>query len=311
VSRTGQESRPAGKDAGAGPLLGRALLVTREEEGQGGLAQLLSESGAEVRRIALTRTMEPEDPHALRTAAAKLSEYPWVALTSPRAVFALAEAMGGADGSGAVPVEPKNCRAGSQDGRRGSIDAPLWACVGPSTAAALKTRLGREADLVPATSSAAALGRALAEREAGSPERRRLLFPAAENARGELAEILRAAGWKVDRVCAYRTVPAPVTAADLAPLEGFSRWDAVLLTSGLAVRALFEVLSADLGPLAAAEWMRAQHPAVLGPSAEEALGALDIRPFVRAQAPSLEELCRALIEALAGDAPAADAGEKT
>ncbi len=258
------------------PLRGRAFLLTREEE-RDGLRARLERAGAVVRQVPLTRTLPPRDPAALRAAAARLSDFRWVALTSARAVEMLSMAL----------VEVRGLVAESDTA------GPRWACVGPATAERLRARLGVEADVVPPERHAAALAEAMLARDGSGP----VLFPAAENARPELPERLRAAGVRVEQVTAYRTVPAAPAEEQLIPPDGFARWDAVVLTSATAVNVLFRTLEARRGPEPARCWLRENGPAALGRTAEGALEALRVAPTVRAPQPSVQDLAAALLDA--------------
>jgi uroporphyrinogen-III synthase len=72
-----------------------------------------------------------------------------------------------------------------------------------------------------------------------------VLFPRAETVRGALASGLRAKGWVVDEVIAYRTVSADPRPEDI---ESALRADAVLFTSSSTVARTIEVLGADSLP---------------------------------------------------------------
>lgn len=257
-------------------LLGRAILLTREE-GDDALSRILTRAGALVRHVPLTRTLPAADPKPLRQAAARLSDFPWVALTSVRAVEALTAAL----------VDVRGLAAESDTA------GPRWACVGRSTAEALRARLGVEADLVPAEYNAAALAEAILER--GTPGR--VLFPSAENASPDLPERLQRAGVDVVQVCAYRTVPETPDPSSLQPPDGRDAWDAVILGSAAAVGAILRALESTLGDRARS-WLERSGPAVLGRSAAAALQAAGIRPAFRAPRPDADELAVAILEAL-------------
>lgn len=306
------------------PLRGRRILLTRAESDGDRLRALLEAGGAEVESVALTRIAPPADPAPMRSAARALARYDWIACTSSRAVAALAEAI----------EQP------SKDGTLTHFRG-RWACVGPATAGEVRRRFGREPDLVPERFDARSLATAMVrwERQAplaetpaddrggggrggGGGERGRgpgrvprVLFPCAENARGELPEALRRAGMEVDVVIAYRTLPAPPPIERLVPPPGGSdvrrgarggagsgagggSWDAVVFTSGTAVSVLLETCRGAMGRTAAREWLSAASPAVLGASAEEALRAEGIEPAVRAPRPTPEDLVSALVQYL-------------
>jgi uroporphyrinogen III methyltransferase/synthase len=257
------------------PLRGRLILLTREDDDR--LASLLVSLGATIRRLPLTRTLPPEDPTPLRRAAAHLSDFDWVALTSARSVEALTNAL----------VEVRGLAAESDTA------GPRWACVGPATAAALRARLGIEADLVPEEWSAASLVGAMLSAE----RPRRVLFPAADNARPDLPEGLRAAGVEVTQVIAYRTEDVTPSWEELQPPGGLDRWDAIVLASGKAVASLRRSL-APLGEAGAREWLHRNHPSALGASAAAALAAIGVTPADLAERPVVEELAAKILERL-------------
>ncbi|HWW54112.1 MAG TPA: uroporphyrinogen-III synthase, partial [Acidimicrobiales bacterium] len=99
------------------------------------------------------------------------------------------------------------------------------AAVGPGTAEAL-ARSGVVADLVPEEAVAESLVSAMG---AGPG---RVLLPRAAAGRPSLPDGLRAAGWDVDVVEAYRTVAAQVPEA---ALEAVARADAITFTSSSTV----------------------------------------------------------------------------
>lgn len=257
-------------------LRGRAILFTREEAGDV-LDRRLSAAGALVRHVPLTRTAPPEDPTPLRRAAARLSDFPWIALTSARAVEALSAAL----------IDVRGLASESDTA------GPRWACVGRGTAEVLRARLGVEADVVPGEQNAGALADAILA--CGKP--RTVLFPAAENARPDLPEKLRRAGVEVVQVCAYRTVQETPDPTSLLPPEGRDAWDAVVLASAAAVEAILRGLAPVFGDQAPA-WLERSGPAVLGESAEAALRAAGVRPRLRAPRPDAGELAAAILEVL-------------
>jgi hydroxymethylbilane synthase len=288
VGSGGSVARPAAPaDRGEGPdqpLRGRNILLTREEEGGGGLAALLTASGAVVRNLPFTRTEPPQDREPLLRVVRDLPAYDYVVLTSPRAVKALADLDLVLDD-------------GSTDSR------PRWACVGPATASALRRLIGIEADLVPRQFDAANLSLAITRLEVprmAAPSGRglRVLFPAAENAGSDLPESLRRAGMEVTRVTAYRTVPALPAPEELLPPGEAAHWDAVVFTSGLVVQLFLDLLYAQMDHPAAVSWLEANHPAVLGRTAAEALRSAGVRSVRRAPRPTTEDLAATLVTAL-------------
>jgi uroporphyrinogen-III synthase len=219
----------------ASPLTGRRVVVTRPRSQAPDLIDRLVGLGATVVELPVIAIEDPSDggqgldraAHRLRSGA-----YQWVALTSSNAVSRLLAALG-ADAA-AVPVTVR------------------WAAVGAGTARTL-VEGGIAPDLVPTVS----VSEALAEQfptidplEPGASGTRpggvgTVLFPRAETVRGALAAGLRAKGWLVDEVIAYRTVSVAPSPADV---ESALRADAVLFTSSSTVERTIEVLGADSLP---------------------------------------------------------------
>jgi uroporphyrinogen-III synthase len=162
------------------PLVGIGVAVTREDGDEATLATLLRDHGATIVSWPAIR-WATADPGPLDAALARLGEFHWAVLTSPRAV----EAVANRD-----PSWPPGLRI---------------AAVGGATRTAAEAR-GWSVHLVPSVQTAEALVDALADAGVGSGTR--VLFPASEIARDTLEVGLRGLGAEVVRVTAYRTVPA-------------------------------------------------------------------------------------------------------
>ncbi len=185
----------AGLDLGgrpARPLAGLSVVVTRPRAQSGELVAGLAAAGAAVIVLPVVAVVGPLDPEPLQAAARRAGDYDWIVFTSANAVDRFV---------GLLP-----------DGR--ALGGVRLAAVGPATAAALAGWHLR-ADLVPQEATAEGLVEALASApepetpgnraEAASP---RVLFPRGDKARDVLASGLRARGWRVEEVEAYRTVAA-------------------------------------------------------------------------------------------------------
>lgn len=255
------------------PLSGRSVVVTRTRAQSGVLTGRLEQLGAAVVELPVIAIDDPGDGGAaLAAAAARLVSggYGWVALTSSNAASRLVAALGDR------PV-PRWVR---------------WAAVGTGTAASLAEG-GFAADLVPTVSRAGSLGDAFPvpppdPDEAGRPDRAssRVLFPRAETVRGDLAAGLRARGWEVDEVVAYRTVagdpsPEAIRSARLA--------DAVAFTSSSTVERTVALLgSGGLPPVVVS----------IGPMTSAAARDSGVSVSAEAHPHTLEGLVAALVEAL-------------
>ena len=216
------------------PPGGGVVLVTRPQGPADDLAERLRARGIEAIEAPTIR-IEPVPPggpldRAIRAASG--GRYDWVVFTSVAGVQAWF------DRAGAVGATELRARVGA---------------VGPGTAESL-ARQSRDPDLVPPTFTTAALGEAF-PRGPG-----RVLLARADLAAPDLEAALRAKGWSVDRVDAYRTVfveelPPPARAAlD----EG--RVAAITFTSASTVRGFIRaagrlpdgVAAVCIGPVTAA-----------------------------------------------------------
>jgi uroporphyrinogen-III synthase len=248
----------------SGVLRGRRVAVTRPRERMAGLVAALETLGAEVLAAPAIAVAPPPSWAPLDDALARLATFDWVAFTSAAAVDAVADRLGASLGA---PLG----------------DGPRVAAVGAATARAARARLGR-VDLVPAVHAADALAAAM-PRAWGA----RVLFPAADRARDALPAVLRARGATVERVVAYRTLPAPPDALALpAAHAAAGTLDAVLLASpsaaGAIARACGAALRAERGP----------RVVCIGPATAGACAALGVRVSAVAAAPSDEALVAAL-----------------
>lgn len=182
-------------------LVGRRILLPRSD---GALADALRAAGAEVDAVPMTRTEVL--PFALPGTC------DWVVLTSPTAVAVLAEAD--------VELD---------------LLGDAIAAVGSATATAI-TDLGYDVDLVPAgRSDAEAL---LAELLAAEPEGASAVIPGSALTRPVLADGLAEAGWEVETIATYTTVPLETA----PPLRPWADYDAVVLTAGSIAEATASLL---------------------------------------------------------------------
>ncbi len=189
-------------------LIGRRILLPRRD---GALADAIRAAGADVDAVPVTRT-EPL-PFSLPGTA------DWLVLTSPTAVEVLAAA---------------------------DVDLHLLgdaiAAVGQATAHAI-TDAGAHADLVPVgRSDAEALLAALIDAE---PDGATALIPGSALSRPALSDGLRAAGWDVERLDTYTTVPVTEAPA----VRPWTDYDAVVLTSGSIAAATASVLGLPPEPV--------------------------------------------------------------
>lgn len=194
-----------------GELAGRTVVVTRASHQAASLAAALRERGARVVVAPAIAVVPPLDGgQPLDDALLRLEQFSWVAFTSSNAVaatFARADRRG---------VRRRFARIRT-------------AAVGPSTAARVEAEINRPVTLVPEQNDAAGLAAAFPE-----PRPDDWCFvPQSAQARPELVDGLRARGWSVDAVSAYRTVTPTLSDHLFADVAAA---DAVVFASPSAVR---------------------------------------------------------------------------
>jgi uroporphyrinogen III methyltransferase/synthase len=200
------------------PLFGRSVVVTRARAQAAPLSAKLRELGAAVVELPVIEIADPEDGgDGLRRAAARVAAYDWLVLTSVNGVERFF-------------AEIPDTRA---------LAGVRVAAIGSGTAAAL-ARYRVVADLVPEEFVAESLLDAFPAPPA-EPAGRVLLARAAV-ARDVLPEGLRARGWDVDVVEAYRTVPGAPSAETL---DAASSADAITFTSSSTVTRYLELAGPD------------------------------------------------------------------
>jgi uroporphyrinogen III methyltransferase/synthase len=244
------------------PLFGRRVVVTRTRRQASALSTALRDAGAEPIEVPVIRVDNPDDGGAaLREAVAQSGSYDWVVVTSPNGAERVHRAL---DDSGL-------------DAR--AFGGARVAAIGPATAAVLRAA-GLRADLVPERFVAEELLDALAA--AGPPGR--VLLARAEVARDVLPDGLRARGWHVDVVDAYRTVAAPLTDAQRAAIEGA---DVVTFTSSSTVDRFIEAVGARSVPPVVA---------CIGPITAATARAHGLSVDVEAEVHTVDGLVAALVE---------------
>jgi uroporphyrinogen III methyltransferase/synthase len=193
------------------PLFGRRVVVTRAREQAGELVRRLQAQGAATVEVPAIEIREPADGGAALAAAVdRLGDYDWVVLTSPNGARRLL---------GAVWDRERDARA---------FAGARLAAIGPGTAEAL-AGANLLVDLVPPRFVAESLLEGL---PAPGATGGRLLLVRAAVARDVLPEGLRAKGWDVDVVEAYRTEQAPLAEEQVAAVAAA---DVVTFTSSSTV----------------------------------------------------------------------------
>ena len=199
---------------GRRPLFGRTVVTTRERPGV--LDTQLARAGADVVRIPLIETTDPTDGGlALHSELDRIDAYDWVVVTSP---------------VGAERVMPA---VHDHDLR--------VATVGTKTAQVAERLGGRAVDVVPDRQLAAELVASMPEVSAGHPAPR-LLLAVADRADPSTADALRARGYDVTMVTAYRTLlRRPTPQERRAALAA----DAVVFASGSAAISWAEAIGRE------------------------------------------------------------------
>ncbi len=234
---------------------GRSVVITRAKVQSATLAAALAAQGARVIEVAVLAIAPPVDGGAgLRTAVASRRAYDWIVLTSPNGVEAFVAAL---DGSACeVPV----------------------AVVGSGTAARLASH-GITAALVPERFVSEGLVEAFPNAPGSGG---RVLIAQAEAARDVVEVGLRAKGWQVTTVTAYRSVSAPV---DAAALDAASAADAIVFTSASTVEHYVAAAGVDAVPNVVA---------CIGPVTEAAARSFGISVTVVASPHTIEGVVEAL-----------------
>jgi len=205
------------------PLLGRRVVVTRTRRQASALSAGLRSLGADPVEVPVIEIADPDDGGtALRAAAADLGAYDCVTVTSPNGAERLLAAVTATGG----------------DARR--FGTATVAAIGPATARVLAAG-GIVADVVPERYVAESLLDVLTA--TGRPGR--LLLARAAVARDVLPDGLRAAGWEVDVVDAYRTVPARLSEDQRAAAAAA---DVITFTSSSTVEHFVAAFGADAVP---------------------------------------------------------------
>lgn len=221
---------------------GPRVLVGRPELQAGHLARLLRDAGCDPVCVPLVAIEAAQDAGAGLAAAVDAfvaGSHGVVAFTSSNAVRAFA---------GALAAHP--------DAAPPALAAAVLACVGPSTAASLRSVLDVEADVVAPVHTGAGLATTLLDLDTRGPvaprrdggETPRVLVPRSDRARDVLPDMLRQAGWDVEAVTAYRTVPVTTLPAGIRAELADGTIELVAATSPSAVHGLVQAVGSVVCP---------------------------------------------------------------
>ena len=238
------------------PLAGLRIVVCRPREQARPLAEGLAVAGAEVVSAPVIAITDPADGGAgLRDALARLERGDWLVVTSPN----------GAERAASAGPLPEGVNV---------------AAIGPGTAARAAA-VGLTVRLVPDRSIAEGLVQAFPPPD---PERGRLVVLArAAVARPVLPDSLRAAGWEVLDVAAYRNVAAPL---DDDQRRAVAASDGVVFTSSSTVKRLVAEVGADAVPPLVAS---------IGPATSATATACGLEVTVEASEHTIDGVVAALV----------------
>jgi uroporphyrinogen III methyltransferase / synthase len=209
------------------PLFSKRILVPRAEQQAGETARAIRERAAEPVLCPVIELLPPPDPARLSDAVGALDQYDWVLFTSSNGVQRfLAE----------LTRQGKDVRA---------FGRARIGVIGPKTAEAIE-RAGLRPDLV----AREFVGEALAEAVLAAAHGKRVLVARALVARDELPQMLGRAGYSVDVVPAYQTVPIAGQQRDqLRELLTTGAVDVMLFTSSSTVNHTCDALGSDAAAL--------------------------------------------------------------
>lgn len=289
------------------PLAGLRMVVCRPLGQAAELAERLEAAGAKPVSAPVIAVADPPDGGAaLRSALAALRAGDWLVITSPNGATRVGEALAGGTGEalasrvgdalpdgvgealpggvgGTLFDDPGETAASDVGGAlSGSIaDGVRVAAIGPGTARAA-AEAGVRVDLVPERSVAEGLVEAFGAPSADG-QSSRVVLARAEVARPALPNGLRAAGWEVDDVAAYRTMTQELTAEQRRQVAAA---DGVVFTSSSTVDRLVDAVGTDAVP-----------PLVvsIGPATSATAASYDLAVTVEASDHTIEGAVEALI----------------
>jgi len=251
------------------PLFGKTVVVTRARAQASGLAALLTREGARVIEAPAIRIEEPEDFGPMDAAIGGISAYDWVVFTSPNGVDAFLRRLEhhGLDIRALAGVE--------------------IACIGPKTAAPLRSR-GIRLLALPEQFVAEGLVDEFSKHDMVG---KRVLIARAAEAREVLPEALERMGASVNVVPAYRMVREDTDASALAAQLTAGAIDYVTFASGGTVEQFVSLLGDG-----AAEALSRAALAAIGPITKQKAEELGLSIAVMAEQSTIESLVQAVVE---------------
>ena len=241
------------------PLFGKRVVVTRPRHQSSTLAERLHDEGAEAIVVPTIEIVDPLDEGAaLSEAIEHLTKYDWVVLTSANGAMRFCEQL--------------------RDGR--DVAGVRLAAIGPGTSEILAEN-NLVADLVPERFIAESLLEAFPLPH--DNENGRVLLARAAVARDVLPDGLRAMGWRVDVVDAYRTIPVAPTETERERVLGA---DIITFTSSSTVENWIAAFGIDTIPSVVA---------CIGPITAETARRSGLRVDVIADVHTIDGLVDALV----------------
>lgn len=242
------------------PLLGKRVVVTRAKEQTPKLANLLTELGAIVLSVPTIEIREPLDHYeSLNKAVREITSYEWVIFSSVNSVSPFFSALRDARDLASVRI----------------------AAIGKGTAKEI-AKFNVKADFIPSAFVAETFVREFPSGEG------RILIPQGDIARDVIASELKAKGWHVDSVVAYRnTMPAP----DLELAEEIATCDAITFTSRSTVKNFASIYGTKVLP---------KLVVAIGPITNNALEEIGVADIAVASTHDLDGLVETLVRLLAG-----------
>ena len=255
------------------PLWGKRVLITRSRSQASKLKSLMEGLGATAIELPTIQTVPLDDYAEIDAALDRLSEFSWVIFASANAVDSVFSRLGTKDRN-------RDARA---------FGSSRVGAIGPATAEALERR-GIIADYLPATSTSEAVVDELSDRDWTDVP---VLLPGADIGRDRLAQGLTRLGAKVERVSAYRTVPAPEVGSLAREALG-QGIDIVTFTSSSTVRNLLEALKDDESGL------KSSIIACIGPATAATAKELGLRVDLVAEKHNVQGLAESLVAHFGG-----------
>ncbi|HEX3600142.1 MAG TPA: uroporphyrinogen-III C-methyltransferase, partial [Lacipirellulaceae bacterium] len=251
------------------PLFGRTVLVTRPEHQTADLANRLRNLGANVLSQPAIEIAPPANWSRVDAAIERLEDYDWLVFSSSNGVHFFMQEL---------------FSRGFDTRRLGHL---RLAAIGPGTVAALAD-FHLNADVQPNEYRAEALAEAL------TPHVRdeRVLLLRASRGREVLAEMLTAAGAKVEQVVVYESRDITTPEADVAKALSAGKVDFTTVTSSAIARSLVNLFG---------ESLRKTRLAAISPLTAGVLAELGFPADITAETYTAEGLVDAILAAVVGN----------